>query len=132
MTKDSYVSIFVKSMRVNLRVGLQDFEKDAPQPVDVEVELFTDPAYLRGATEESIIDYAKIYEDVKNWEFRDHVELLEPYLADLLELAFSFEAVSAARVSIAKPDIFAEAQGAGVSAYMKRSDWVSCFYPVRH
>lgn len=132
MDQNSYVSIFIKSMRVSLRVGLCDSEKEAPQPVDVEVEMFTDPAYLRGVTEDHIIDYAKIYEAVKSWEAHEHVDLLEPYLANLLELAFSFERVKAARVSISKADIFKEAQGAGVSAYMERGDWAAHFYPVKH
>lgn len=123
MSNESYISVFVKEMRINLCIGLHDFEKQAPQPVDVSVELFTDVSYLSEADAASIIDYAKIYDAVKAWEARDHVELIEPYLGELLALGFSFSRVAAVRASISKPDIFPEAQGAGLEVFMHRNDF---------
>ncbi|MCB1532910.1 MAG: dihydroneopterin aldolase [Alphaproteobacteria bacterium] len=123
MSTQSTISIFVKETRVNLRIGLCAHEKEAPQPVDVSVELFTDISYLYEADPENIIDYAKIHAAVKGWEARDHVELIEEYLKELLELGFSFPRVSAVRASISKPAIFEDAAGAGLEVYMNRQDW---------
>lgn len=123
MNKESHISIFVKSMRVQVHIGLEDFERKGPQPLDVSVELFTDVEYLSGARAESIIDYALIYKAVKAWETRAHVELIETYLQELLALGFSFARVSAVRASISKPEIFEEAGGTGLSVFMRRGDY---------
>lgn len=121
--KESYISVFVKEMRVQLRIGLHDFEKTAPQPVDVSVELFTDVSYLDGIDADGIIDYAKIHDAVKSWEARDHVELIEPYLNELLKLGFSFSRVQAVRASVSKAEIFEEAEAAGLEVFMRREDY---------
>ena len=125
MNNESHISIFVRDMRVNVRIGLEDFEREAPQPVDVSVELFTSVDYLSGVDAGSIIDYAKIHEVVKGWENRAHVELIETYLKELIALGFSFEAVTALRASIRKPDIFENANAAGLEAFIRREDFTA-------
>ncbi len=116
---NSYISIFVKEMRVNVRVGLLPAEKVSPQPLDVSVELFVAPSYLQS---EEIVDYAIIHKAIKAWENREHVELLETLMQELLSLGFGFDVVEAVRVSISKPTIFKETQKAGVNAYLQRAD----------
>ena len=124
MIKESRISIFVKSMRVNIRIGLHDFQTVAPQPVDVSVELFVGADYLkRVQAGGDVVDYAQIHDAVLAWEERDHVELIEAYLEELLGLGFGFQDVIAVRASISKPDIFEKAQGAGVEVFMRRADW---------
>ena len=125
MSKESTISIFVHRMRVHVRLGLYEHERAAPQSLDVSVELFAVPDYLSGVELDNIIDYAKIYEAVKSWESRDHVELVETYLRELLALAFTFDRVTACRASISKPTIFEEAEGAGLSVFMRREDWAA-------
>ncbi len=117
---NSYISIFVKEMRVNVRVGLLPAEKVSPQPLDVSVELFVAPSYLQS---DEIVDYAIIHKAIKAWENREHVELLETLMQELLSLGFGFEAVEAVRVSLGKPVIFQETNAAGVSAYIRREDF---------
>ncbi len=118
-----YISIFIKDMRVNVRVGLLEAERVSPQPLDISVELFVAPSYLKGVDETNIVDYADIYKAIKTWEDREHVELLESLLGEIVELGFGFEGVEALRASIAKPAIFDEAHGAGLSAYLRRADY---------
>ncbi len=124
MSEESQISIFVKQMRVNVRIGLQAYEKGKPQPLLVSVELFTAPSYLAAVDESKIIDYALIHEAVKSWETRPHVDLIETYLKELLDLAFGFEDINACRASISKPAIFEEAEGAGLTVFMRKADWV--------
>jgi len=123
MSKESTISIFVKQMRVNVRIGIHDFEKTAPQPLDVSVELFAPLEYLNGVDAASIIDYAIIHDAVQVWEDREHVELIEAYLQELLTLGFEFENVNAVRASISKPAIFENAEAAGLEVFMTRADW---------
>jgi len=123
MDKKSSISIFVKTMRVNVRIGLHDFERKAPQHLDVSIELLTDVSYLSNVDERSLIDYSKLYDAILGWEGRDHVDLLETYMKELITLGFFSPRVSAVKASISKPDIFEKAQGAGLSVFMNRSDW---------
>ena len=119
MNDQSYVSIFVKDIRVSVRVGLLDEEKRAPQALDVSLEIFADPGYLKSAIHGQILDYSLFYDFVLAWEKRDHIELLEPLAQELVDYALTFEDVQAVRVSVAKPDIFDQAQQAGIEVFVK-------------
>ncbi len=119
----SHISIFVKEMRINLRIGLYEQERKGAQPVDVHVELFTDLSYLSEVDADKIIDYSKIHTAVKSWEGRDHVDLIETYLNELIEISFAFPRVNAVKASIAKPDILKDAAAAGLSVFVRRDDW---------
>ena len=119
----SYARIFVEDMVVEMRIGFKVSERK-PQRVKVCVELFTDAVkYLNSVDQSSIIDYAVIWEAVRQWPGREHQDLIEPYLRELLDLAFGFDRVSAAKVSLSKLDIFPEAQGAGVEVFMTRRNY---------
>lgn len=121
--RESYISVFVKEMRVQLRIGIHDFEKKAPQTVDVSMEIFADISYLSEVDNSKIIDYARIHDVIQGWEMRDHVDLIETYLKELLALGFSFDQAMAARVAMSKVDIFEKTDAAGLEVFMKRDDY---------
>lgn len=119
---ESHICIFADNITVKARIGL--FASEAkPQGLAVSVALYAAPAYLKGVTDDNIIDYKKIYDTVQAWQGREHVKLVETYLRELLDLAFSFNDVIAARVSVSKTEIFPHADGAGAGAYMTRDDY---------
>lgn len=120
---ESHACIFVREMRVNIRIGLHAREAK-PQPVVVNVELYADPVkYLGVVSEENIIDYQTIHDAVMEWPGRAHVKLVETYVRELLDLAFGFPDVIAAKVSLSKAEIFPAAEGAGVEVFMMRKDY---------
>ncbi|MCB9983901.1 MAG: dihydroneopterin aldolase [Rhodospirillales bacterium] len=126
MQKDSFVKVIVKDLVVDVRIGLHDHEKadGRSQRIIVNVELFAGvQGYLKDANRETIIDYDDIYSGIKQWSQNGHTELIETYLQDLLGLCFRYEKVTAARVSITKPDIFENADQVGVEVFMTRADW---------
>ncbi len=123
MDQESTISVFVQKMRVNLRIGLEAHERTAPQPVEVSVELFAAPEYLRNVDKDGLMDYARLYDALKSWESRPHVELLETYMRELLAVCFDDARVIAVRASLSKPEIFSEAKGAGVAVFIRRGDW---------
>jgi dihydroneopterin aldolase len=58
----TYTKIVLKNVEVTARVGLAAWERERPQRLVVNVELFAAPVdYLREVTSESIIDYCPIY-----------------------------------------------------------------------
>lgn len=121
---ESTVKVFLKNMELDVRIGLHDHEIGRTQRVHVSVELYACcKTYLNNATRESIIDYSHIYEALKSWAQRPHVLLIETYISDLMAICFADQRVQAVRVAITKPDIFPEAETAGVAVFMHRADW---------
>lgn len=117
-----YQRVVLRDMIVEVRLGLHPWERHAerPQRIVVNVELFAhqDGPFSGGA--ESVLDYDPIRDAVRAWRGRDHVELIETLLEELVTLCFASKAVEACRVSIVKPDIFNETAGAGVEVYRLR------------
>ncbi len=126
MKNNSLVRIIIKDMIVNVRIGLYDHEKEngRSQRIIVNVELFADAqGYLDNPTRDTIIDYDDVYGEIKKWANNGHTELIETYLKGLLGVCFKNEKVQEARVSIAKPDIFEEAERVGVEVHMTRQEF---------
>ena len=116
--------IALDQIRVQVRIGLNPEEHEAPQTLIVSAELYVAPDYLsQSLSGHDIIDYSVIYEAVKAWEGREHVELIETYMNELIALCFQDPRVEACDIYISKPDIFADAYSAGVQTFMKREDW---------
>lgn len=123
MKKDSYVSVFVEDLTVNVCIGLKAWEQK-PQRLTVTVALYADPvSYLSHVGEASIVDYDRIHRAISEWPARPHTNLIESYIRELLDLAFSFKNVEAADIKISKPDIYPDAADAGVEVFMKRADY---------
>lgn len=125
MRKENTISIFIDKLRVNVSIGLYEGERQAPQAVDVSVELRVAPDYLTSVDAASIVDYGKVHDAVMAWEVRDHVDLIESYAKELLDFAFSFASVREVFIQISKPDILETAQGAGVRIDMDRNCYES-------
>lgn len=116
-----YIRITVKNLETEARVGLHPWEQH-PQRLNrllINVDLY---AHLDGKTDgvKPSVDYDDIRNSVKNWPTRPHTLLLETLVEELVELCFRNPRVEACKVSIVKPDIFNEAEGAGVEIYRKR------------
>ena len=73
MNKNS-VRVYVQDLDLQLRIGLLDIEKQAPQRVLVSLSLYAAPDYL---TSDDLIDYALMREALVAWQGRPHVELLK-------------------------------------------------------
>jgi dihydroneopterin aldolase len=116
-----YQRVILRDVVTEVRLGLHPWERhpERPQRIVVNVELF---AHQEGAFggRESIVDYDAIRDELKAWSRRDHVDLIETLLEELVGLCFRDGRVEACRVSIVKPDIFNEAGGAGVEVYRVR------------
>jgi FolB domain-containing protein len=121
MDQESYISVFVKDMRVNVRIGLLPEERLQPQALDVSVALFAGAEYLAQAADGDYIDYARVHDFVLGWEEQEHVEMLESLAQQLVDFAFALDArVTGVKLSLSKPDIFDAAKGAGIEVFFRR------------
>jgi dihydroneopterin aldolase len=124
MQESSHARIIVRDYITEIRIGLHPWEKNGPQRVIVNVELFVKGAgYI--IKDNPIVDYDPIYAALKTWPQREHTLYIETYLRELLALSFQDLRVDSCRVSLCKPDIFPEAAAVGVEVYMTRADYLA-------
>jgi 7,8-dihydroneopterin aldolase/epimerase/oxygenase len=124
LTEPAYTKLILQNVEVTVRVGLASWERERPQRLHVNIELYAASGdYLREVTAASIIDYSPIYTRIQSWQSRPHTELVETLVSDLLSACFDCPQVLACKVSVTKPEVFDRCQGAGAEAFMHRRDY---------
>jgi 7,8-dihydroneopterin aldolase/epimerase/oxygenase len=124
LMEPTYTRLILQNVEVTARVGLASWERERPQRLLVNIELYAASRdYLREVTAASIIDYSPIYNRIQSWQSRPHTELIEALVSDLLSACFDCPQVLACKVSVTKPEVFDRCQGAGAEAFMRRRDY---------
>lgn len=118
------IRVKIRGLVTERRVGIHPWEQHPERPnrlrIDVDLEGLHLPAGADGSR--TIIDYDAIREEVRSWPSRPHTPHLETLAEELLNLCFANPAVSRARVSILKPDIFNDAAGVGIEITRNRAE----------
>ena len=112
--------ITIEDLALKVCVGLLDKEKNAPQRILISMDLYLTPDYMQTVGNDSIVDYGAICSDLKKWETAPHIDLLETLAQQAAKIALSYNAVTAARIRIRKPDIIKEAKAVGVEVFVER------------
>jgi 7,8-dihydroneopterin aldolase/epimerase/oxygenase len=115
--------LFLRGLNVQVQIGVHEFEKNAPQRVRVDVDLYvllaaTSPA--RDAIEE-VVDYDFVREAVTRHVLRGPFQLQETLCDGLLEQLLQHPDVLAARVRTSKPDVYADCDAVGVEVFRWRT-----------
>jgi dihydroneopterin aldolase len=114
--------ILVSGLLVDAFIGVHDFERLERQRVrfDVEVDTIDGYADVVRATG-AYVSYADIVEYVQDRAARDdHVALVETWADDVAGFVLRNELVRAVRVTVQKVDIFAAAEGVGITIERRR------------
>jgi dihydroneopterin aldolase len=116
----SHVRVLLRNVQTEAHVGLHPWERHPERATRllVNVEMF---AATTADTPAGFIDYDPIRDAIKAWPTRPHTDLLETLAEELVALCFAVPAVQACRVSVVKPDIFNEAEAAGVEFFRVRA-----------
>ncbi len=114
-----HVRVLLSDVEVLVRIGLHDWERhpERPQRLIVNVEMLAPWPLSDGS---GFINYDVVRDHIASWRDRDHVDLLETLVEDLIGVCFTLPAVAACRVRVTKPDVFPEAAGAGVEIFRRR------------
>lgn len=117
-----YIRAQIKNLEVEAPVGLHPWEKHPEKPTRllINVDMFAHLDKSKNHEQNSIVDYDPIRNAIKEWRHRPHTLLLETLAEEVIEICFKNPRVEACRVSILKPDIFNEADGAGIEIYRVR------------
>ena len=118
-TAGDHVRVVLSDVAVDVRIGLHDWERhpQRPQRLVVNVEMYAPWPLPDGA---AFINYDVVRDHIAGWRGKDHVDLLETLVEELIGVCFSLPSVTACRVRVAKPHIFPEAAGAGVEIFRRR------------
>jgi len=111
--------VFVRGLELRASLGVHPHEKAAPQRVVVDVELSVrDEAAPSGVGEDDLrrtVDYSAVVRAALAMAAGGHTLLVETLAERLAVAALADPRVERARVTVEKPDAFAEARGVGVS-----------------
>jgi dihydroneopterin aldolase len=120
----AYTKLVLRKVEVTTRIGLAAWERERPQRLVVNVELYASSSdYLRTVDANTIIDYCPVYDRIQSWRTRAHTDLIETLVSDLLDACFGHPEVIACKVSVTKPDVFDQAEGAGAETFVQRADY---------
>ncbi|WP_218578521.1 dihydroneopterin aldolase [Vineibacter terrae] len=113
--------VFLRNYRVMANIGIHDFERQGPQALLINVELYLQPP--QAALNDDIantLDYDFLRQGIASLVASRHFNLQETLVHAILELCLSRDAVVLARVSSEKPDVYPDCDAVGYEATRMR------------
>lgn len=115
----SVYRIFVRNLVLPFRIGTYEHEAHTAQRVRLNADLVVEPPAATDALEH-VLNYETIVDGIRAIAERGHVLLVEGLADEVLQLCFADPRVVAARVSVEKLDVYAEAESVGVVVRKRR------------
>ena len=99
--------IFIRDYRLQVSIGIHDFEKKAPQTVVVNVDLrLAPPDKAHGDRIANVLNYDTVHDAIKALAGSRHFNLQETLVDAILDYCLAQPGVVEARVSTEKPDVY--------------------------
>lgn len=116
--------LVIDEIETTMRVGICEQEKTAPQRLLVSARIWAEYAAVPTHISQCV-DYGLLADLVTiTWPGRAHTDLLEPLAIECMQVIFNHHSsITAAEVSITKPDIFAHTRQVGVRLSLTRNEW---------
>ena len=107
MAQDSDRRLFIRDFRLQVSIGIHDFERKAPQTVVVNVDLLlAEPAKAHDDRIANVLNYDTVHDGIVALAKSRHFNLQETLVEAILDLCFAQPGVIEARVSTEKPDVY--------------------------
>ena len=115
-------TITIEGLRVLAMVGVLPHEFQGPQPVAItlSVDLPDAPTVPSRDDMSQVLDYRDLRELAREEAERAHTHLLETLAGRIAERALALPGVAAARVRVAKPQVFADCDVVSVVVQVQR------------
>ncbi len=121
MTSEMDRRIFIRDFRLQVSIGIHDFEKDGPQTVVVNVDLLLGPAAAaHGDRIGNVLNYDDVHYGIEALAKSRHFNLQETLVEAILDLCLTQPGVTEARVSTEKPDVYKDCR-VGYEAVRRRT-----------
>jgi len=113
--------IFIRDLRVQVSIGIYDFELAKPQTVVVNVDLFLAPPEKAAEDDiANVLNYDIIHDGIIALAQSRHFNLQETLVDEILDLCLAQRQVIEARVSTEKPDVYKDCR-VGYEAVRRRT-----------
>jgi dihydroneopterin aldolase len=111
--------LFLRNHEVSVRIGVHDFEHQAPQRMRFNVDLYVPLALSTPSQDrlDEVVDYDFIRTTIAQRIARGHIELQETLADELLRALLAHPGVRAARVATEKPDVYPDCEAVGVEVF---------------
>ena len=121
-TRTGQQILTLTGLRFDANLGILDFEKTSPQPIQVDAELNQGPQPLLPHDDDisHVLDYRKVRQIIIDECTAEHVNLLESLIGKLTQRLMGLPGVLGVRVRIAKLEIFADCE---VAIRMQSGQW---------
>ena len=121
MSPDLNRRIFLRDFRLQVSIGIHDFEKDGPQTVVVNVDLLLAPTETKhGDRIANVLNYDVVHDGIVALAKSRHFNLQETLVDAILDLCLAQAGVVEARVSTEKPDVYVDCR-VGYEAVRRRA-----------
>src|SRR5262245_55421142 len=120
MAADSNRRLFIRDFKLQVSIGIHDFEKKAPQTVVVNVDLvLAEPETAHGDHIANVLNYDTVHDGIVALAKSRHFNLQETLVEAILDLCLAQPGVVEARVSTEKPDVYKDCR-VGYEATLRR------------
>ncbi len=114
--------ILIKDLRLDLKLGYYDFEKEKPQKVKFTLEVnYEDKKPSNDKDLKSIVNYAKIVKLVRKLVKNKHYNFLETLAEDVFDELFKDRRIDKITLQIEKLEIMKDCSSVGIQISKKRS-----------
>lgn len=121
MAATSSRRIFFRDLRLQVSIGIYDFELEKPQAVVINVDLLlVEPERAADDSIANVLNYDVIHDGIVALAGSRHFNLQETLVEAILDLCLAQPEVAEARVSTEKPDVYGDCR-VGYEAVRRRS-----------
>jgi dihydroneopterin aldolase len=118
----SHRRLFLRNIEVFMNIGAHEFEKNAPQRVIINVDLYVPMALSTPSHDQlnEVVDYDFVRRIIATKIGQEHIQLQET-LCDALAAEFlAHPEVVLVRVSTEKPDVYPDCEAVGVEVIQSK------------
>ena len=114
--------LFLRGFELQVRIGIHDFELQAPQRMRFAVDLYVPYAHSNPTQDriEEIVDYDFVRDTIRRLCDARHINLQETLCDAIAQALLGNTQISAVRVSTCKPDVYPDCDAVGVEVFLLR------------
>jgi len=114
--------LFLRGLELPVRIGIHDFELQAPQRMRFEVDLYVPYAHSSPTQDriDEIVDYDFVRDTIRRLCDTGHINLQETLCDAIANTLLGHSQVAAVRVRTCKPDVYPDCDAVGVEVFRLR------------
>jgi len=109
--------LLIRNMRVDMMIGVYEFEKQKAQPVIINLEAAVTLQDNPDDNIDNVVSYEDIVKNIRALAATGHIHLVETFAERIAETCLLDKRVLSVMVRIEKPEIFENVDGVGIEIF---------------